>query len=67
MPSWMLENTQQDVTQDSDVSQFPGRCVRVSPGGGLHLPVWDPWKKDPGSPVNKTGAPRCSAATFRTM
>lgn len=25
-----------------DVSQFPGRCVGASPGGGLHLPVWDP-------------------------
>lgn len=38
-----------------DVSQFPGRCVGASPGGGLHLPVWDPGEGRPWLPCRQKG------------
>lgn len=38
-----------------DVSQFPGRCVRASPAGGLHLPVWDPWEGRSWLPCRQKG------------
>lgn len=61
MGSWcnaLLDALERTTGCDSglrDVSQFPGRCVGASPGGGLHLPVWDPGEGRPWLPCRQKG------------